>query len=167
MAHKTPHDDDLMAALKKRRAEALAIIASAEKAQKIVAEIDVFLSRMVEIGTEQAPPPTNGTVTPTVSKVSTQKRGAHGTSYPVQVLAILKRTPGKPMQARAIIEEIGAVQDPIPVGKARRTLDVSVRNAISNLYKDPASGVEKVSYGYYRWTPEPAKDAPEGEQNKP
>ncbi len=41
-----------------------------------------------------------------------------------------------------------------PLTKAQRTtLDVSVRNAISNLYKDPTTGVKKFSYGYYKWEP--------------
>jgi hypothetical protein len=151
----------MLAALLKRRAGALVKITEGEKAKALVAEIDAALAKLAELAGEpveapatpatlvidlsDAPPPVKS------AKKAKATAGKYQAGYAAQLLAILKRTPGEPVRARDAIEEIAAEAGVTSGTKERKVLDVSARNSLSVLYQDPSSGVEKVSFGFYRW----------------
>jgi hypothetical protein len=159
----------MLAALQKRRAGALVKIAEGEKAKALVAEIDAALAKLAELAGEpveapaelvidlsDAPPPVKPAKKAKTPKASA---GKYQAGYAAQLLAILKRTPGEPVRARDAIEEIAAEAGVESGTKERKVLDTSARNSLSVLYQDPSSGVEKVSFGFYRW-----KEPGEGKQ---
>lgn len=164
--------ESILATLQKRRAALLLKIEEGVKAQALVSEIDATLAKLAELAGEpvvapltidladEPPPPVRR-----AKKTKTPKAtaGKFQTGYPAKLLAILKRTPGEPVRARDAIEEIAAELGIKSGTKERKVLDISTRNSLSILYQDPSSGVEKVSFGFYRWNePKPSS----GEQLK-
>lgn len=139
----TKASTEILASLKQLRATTLAEIAEREK---ILANVDALLASMGET----APPARRPA--PAVKPSAKYEVG-----YGAQALAILKRTPGQPVRARDIIEEIArGVEFPSDEAQrkaARRTLDTSARNALSKLYTDPTTGVKLAAKGYYVFEP--------------